>query len=91
MTQKTGKGTMAKVMDDHLRMKKMGYSHEKPNVKETNKNDKSDDGEGMDAVQPKAVKKKSSLTEKIKISIMMVIQILLISIYIREEKQSQKQ
>ena len=55
---KTGKGTMAKVMDDHLRMKKMGYSHEKPNVKETNKNDKSDDGEGMDAVQPKAVKKK---------------------------------
>ena len=25
---------------------------------ETNKNDKSDDGEGMDAVQPKAVKKK---------------------------------
>lgn len=36
----------------------MGYSHEKPNVKETNKNDKSDDGEGMDAVQPKAVKKK---------------------------------
>jgi len=55
---KTGNGTMAKVMDDHLRMKKMGYSHEKPNVKETNKNDKSDDGEGMDAVQPKAVKKK---------------------------------
>ena len=27
-------------------------------IKETNKNDKSDDGEGMDAVQPKAVKKK---------------------------------
>ena len=27
-------------------------------MKETNKNDKSDDGEGMDAVQPKAVKKK---------------------------------
>ena len=25
---------------------------------ETNKNDKSDDGDGMDAVQPKAVKKK---------------------------------
>ena len=31
---------------------------EKKSVKETNKNDKSDDGEGMDAVQPKAVKKK---------------------------------
>ena len=31
---------------------------EKNSVKETNKNDKSDDGEGMDAVQPKAVKKK---------------------------------
>ena len=27
-------------------------------VAETNKNDKSDDGDGMDAVQPKAVKKK---------------------------------
>ena len=27
-------------------------------VSETNKNDKSDDGEGLDAVQPKAVKKK---------------------------------
>ena len=27
-------------------------------VLETNKNDKSDDGEGLDAVQPKAVKKK---------------------------------
>ena len=27
-------------------------------IEETNKNDKSDDGEGMDAVQPKAVKKK---------------------------------
>lgn len=27
-------------------------------AKETNKNDKSDDGEGLDAVQPKAVKKK---------------------------------
>ena len=27
-------------------------------INETNKNDKSDDGEGMDAVQPKAVKKK---------------------------------
>ena len=36
----------------------MGYSHDKPEMKETNKNDKSDDGEGMDAVQPKAVKKK---------------------------------
>jgi hypothetical protein len=31
---------------------------EKKSVKETNKNDKSDDGEGMDKVQPKAVKKK---------------------------------
>ena len=27
-------------------------------LSETNKNDKSDDGEGLDAVQPKAVKKK---------------------------------
>jgi len=31
---------------------------EEAKIKETNKNDKSDDGEGLDAVQPKAVKKK---------------------------------
>jgi hypothetical protein len=31
---KTGKGYEAKTMDDHLRMKKMGYDHEKPEVKE---------------------------------------------------------
>ena len=30
----------------------------KKQTTETNKNDKSDDGEGLDAVQPKAVKKK---------------------------------
>jgi hypothetical protein len=29
---KTGKGYEAKTMDDHLRMKKMGYSHEKPKM-----------------------------------------------------------
>ena len=32
---KTGKGTMAKVEADHIRMKKMGYSHDKPDVKES--------------------------------------------------------
>ena len=31
---------------------------EEQSLRETNKNDKSDDGEGLDAVQPKAVKKK---------------------------------
>ena len=31
----------------------------KKQTTETNKNDKSDDGEGLDAVQPKAVKKKT--------------------------------
>jgi hypothetical protein len=35
-----------------------GGTVEKKEVVETNKNDKSDDGEGLDAVQPKAVKKK---------------------------------
>ena len=35
-----------------------GIQEEKEVVAETNKNDKSDDGDGMDAVQPKAVKKK---------------------------------
>ena len=29
---KTGKGYMANKMDDHLRMKKMGYDHEKPKM-----------------------------------------------------------
>jgi hypothetical protein len=29
---KTGKGYEAKTMDDHLRMKKMGYDHEKPKM-----------------------------------------------------------
>jgi len=29
---KTGKGYEAKTMEDHLRMKKMGYDHKKPNM-----------------------------------------------------------
>ena len=37
---------------------KEGDNRLKANKTETNKNDKSDDGEGLDAVQPKAVKKK---------------------------------
>ena len=32
---KTGKGKMAKVEADHIRMKKMGYTHDKPDVKES--------------------------------------------------------
>jgi len=32
---KTGKGTMAKVEADHIKMKKMGYTHDKPDVKES--------------------------------------------------------
>ena len=43
---------------------------------ETNKNDKSDDGDGLDAVQPKAVKKKFT----------MAILTLRMSIYIRDVK-----
>ena len=34
------------------------YESKEEVLDETNKNDKSDDGEGLDAVQPKAVKKK---------------------------------
>ena len=30
---KTGKGTMAKKMADHLRLKKLGYTHIKPKNK----------------------------------------------------------
>ena len=58
---KTGKGYKANKPEDHERMKKMGYTHDDPNTKakeEDASNDKSDDGEGMDKVDPKAVKKK---------------------------------
>ena len=34
------------------------YEQKEEVLDETNKNDKSDDGDGLDAVQPKAVKKK---------------------------------
>ena len=44
-------------LERHLRAKYSG-SFQAVEVAETNKNDKSDDGEGLDAVQPKAVKKK---------------------------------
>ena len=30
---KTGKGYEAKTFEDHLKMKKMGYTHEKPEKK----------------------------------------------------------
>ena len=72
---KTGKKEVAKNVDDHNRLSKMGYTHDDPKkkedpshsvviksqkkkMKEDNTNDKSDDGEGMDKVQPKALKKK---------------------------------
>ena len=45
-------------LEEAIRQAVGGQINEKKNVKETNKNNKSDDGEGMDAVQPKAVKKK---------------------------------
>jgi len=46
---KTGKGYEAKTMDDHLRMKKMGYSHEKPKMDEAMKGFKVEFGKGNDA------------------------------------------
>lgn len=36
---KTGKGYMAKVYKDHVRMDKMGYTHDKPEVKEEEQKD----------------------------------------------------
>ena len=36
---KTGKGKLARVMADHLRMKKMGWSHDKPQANEGNGDD----------------------------------------------------
>ena len=58
---KTGKGYKAEKPEDHERMKKMGYTHDDPKTKakeEDASNDKSDDGEGLDKVDPKAAKKK---------------------------------
>ena len=43
---------------DSLESSVLGVWKQAVEVAETNKNDKSDDGEGLDAVQPKAVKKK---------------------------------
>ena len=43
---------------DSLESSILGVWQKAVEVTETNKNDKSDDGEGLDAVQPKAVKKK---------------------------------
>ena len=43
---------------DSLESSILGLWQKAVEVTETNKNDKSDDGEGLDAVQPKAVKKK---------------------------------
>jgi hypothetical protein len=37
---KTGKGYKAKTMEDHLKMKKMGYTHEKPNSSKAGHHDK---------------------------------------------------
>ena len=37
---KTGKGYMAKKYEDHVRMDKMGYTHDKPDVKEVKSADK---------------------------------------------------
>ena len=58
---KTGKGYKANKPEDHERMKKMGYTHDDPKTKakeEDASNDKSDDGEGMDKVDKKALKMK---------------------------------
>ena len=43
---------------DSLESSVLGVWKQAVEVAETNKNDKSDDGEGLDSVQPKAVKKK---------------------------------
>ena len=47
-----------KLESARLRREKKNLNKEEVELDETNKNDKSDDGEGMDAVQPKAIKKK---------------------------------
>ena len=47
-----------KLESARLRREKKNLNKEELELDETNKNDKSDDGEGMDAVQPKAIKKK---------------------------------
>ena len=57
----TGEEVTAKTPEEHDEYAKKGYTHEKPEVdkpKEDASNDKSDDGEGLDKVDPKAAAKK---------------------------------
>ena len=49
---------MAEVNKNIINAYRSMYESKEEVLDETNKNDKSDDGDGLDAVQPKAVKKK---------------------------------
>ena len=59
--------------------------------KEDNTNDKSDDGDGLDKVQPKKQLRKSSKIEKTKTSTMMVMWIHLMNIFTKDVKQYLRQ
>ena len=62
---------MTEVNKNIIEAYKSMYEPKEEVLDETNKNDKSDDGDGLDAVQPKALRR-SSKTVKIKISTMTV-------------------
>ena len=58
---KTGKGYKANTMDDHLKMKKMGYTHDKPEVKEEEEPKKPDSAKEVE--QGRDDKKKTRIAQ----------------------------
>ena len=58
---KTGKGYKANTMDDHLKMKKMGYTHDKPEVKEEEETKKPDSAKEVE--QGRDDKKKTRIAQ----------------------------
>ena len=60
---KTGKGYEAKTMEDHLRMKKMGYDHKKPNSESFESQGESDWNETVSLIQKKQTSMREALAK----------------------------
>jgi len=60
---KTGKGYEAKTMEDHLRMKKMGYDHKKPNSESFESQGESDWNETVSIIQKKQTSMREALAK----------------------------
>jgi len=60
---KTGKGYEAKTMEDHLRMKKMGYDHKKPNSESFESQGEADWNETVSIIQKKQTSMREALAK----------------------------